>query len=661
MMTKQHRGVAVLVRGVFLLVFASTAMGQITSPAVSTSGSSCTDGNATDRFCGYSAAIELTDATHLSTRYSWNINADAALAASAVQGGTAKHTVTFDVTAPGGYRLDVTTKRRGDLNILSDAACLPSTADIGAVTGASNVGVASGTLDMSDPSSLVAADTANAVIDQVVTAAIFAVSNGSPQSHQLDFTWTGSIVSESCEAAVRLGAQNVSTLNCAGCEYPGSPVRTLADDGHLVEVTLVSLCGNGVIDAEVNEDCDFGAGNGSATSCCTASCTLRTAGETCRPVAGPCDVEETCPGDDATCPVDGFADPSTLCRPAADVCDIADFCSGTAAACSVDTVVVVGTPCRASAGVCDIPEQCDGTPLCPTDAKSTAVCRAATDVCDATENCDGIGDDCPPDGLAQIKVVCRAATAPCDQPETCTGSGPTCPADVLWPEGHVCRPVDHACDLAETCDGSSLDCPPDVDTDTDADTVCDPVDVCPLAADGSQDDSDADGIGDACDQCTDMLGVVAKKPQLKLTKQDTPPGDDGLLLKGTLEGLPTTPPVDPVTHGMHVMLQDSGDGTVVDALIPGGAGWKANKKGTALSWTGAPIGGIQKIALKRSSSRPDRVKFLITGSNGTFAVPPALLPVNGTLIFTTALANAGECGEVRFGGCTLKGKNLICR
>jgi hypothetical protein len=248
----------------------------------------------------------------------------------------------------------------------------------------------------------------------------------------------------------------------------------------------------------------------------------------------------------------------------------------------------------------------------------------------------------------------------------CANSGQACPADVLWPAGHVCRAANHLCDVAETCSGSSLECPPDVDTDTDGDTVCDPVDVCPLTPDGSQDDSDGDGVGDACDPCTNLNDVVATKPQLKFTKQDTPPGDDGLLLKGTLEGLPTAPPVDPVTHGMRLMLQDAADGAVLDALIPGGQGWKANKKGTAISWTGAlPVDGIQKVVLKSSSKQPDRVKFLITGNHGTFTVPSELLPLKGTFIFTTALATSGECGEVRFppGGCALdrKGKNLSCR
>jgi hypothetical protein len=35
--------------------------------------------------------------------------------------------------------------------------------------------------------------------------------------------------------------------------------------------------------------------------------------------------------------------------------------------------------------------------------------------------------------------------------------------------------------------------------DTDADGVCDAIDLCPNDADGMQEDVDGDGIGDACD------------------------------------------------------------------------------------------------------------------------------------------------------------------
>jgi len=50
---------------------------------------------------------------------------------------------------------------------------------------------------------------------------------------------------------------------------------------------------------------------------------------------------------------------------------------------------------------------------------------------------------------------------------------------------------------------------------------------------------------------------------------------------------PTTPPVDPATKGVRVMLEDAARVRILDAIIPGGfdpatgAGWKTNPAGTA--------------------------------------------------------------------------------
>ncbi len=98
-------------------------------------------------------------------------------------------------------------------------------------------------------------------------------------------------------------------------------------------------------------------------TCCNAACTFAT-GE-CRAAAGDCDVAESCSGDSADCPADGFAGAGTVCRPAAGDCDVAD--------------------------------NCDGQGACGPDLKSEDVCRASTGSCDPAESCDGSGNDCPAD------------------------------------------------------------------------------------------------------------------------------------------------------------------------------------------------------------------------------------------------------------------------
>jgi len=61
-------------------------------------------------------------------------------------------------------------------------------------------------------------------------------------------------------------------------------------------------CGNGTI--ESGEHCDAGAANGTAGSCCSATCQFVAAGNTCRAAAGGCDIPELCSGLSASCPAD---------------------------------------------------------------------------------------------------------------------------------------------------------------------------------------------------------------------------------------------------------------------------------------------------------------------------------------------------------------------
>lgn len=85
-----------------------------------------------------------------------------------------------------------------------------------------------------------------------------------------------------------------------------------------------SQCGNGIV--ETGEDCDCGGEEGcrgntccnpqtckyttgsqcdpTNEECCTSQCRFASRGSVCRPSAGPCDPQEVCPGDAASCPAD---------------------------------------------------------------------------------------------------------------------------------------------------------------------------------------------------------------------------------------------------------------------------------------------------------------------------------------------------------------------
>src|SRR5206468_2571053 len=158
-------------------------------------------------------------------------------------------------------------------------------------------------------------------------------------------------------------------------------------DSVRITVTYV-VCGNGLIDA--GEQCDDGATNGTAGSCCSATCTFKASGTACSDDGNPC-TTDTCDGSSNICQHPA-GNAGTVCRASAGVCDGAENCTGTSASCPADSFLSSSTVCRASAGVCDVAENCTGTSAtCPADAfkSSSTVCRASAGPCDAAENCTG--------------------------------------------------------------------------------------------------------------------------------------------------------------------------------------------------------------------------------------------------------------------------------
>jgi hypothetical protein len=194
--------------------------------------------------------------------------------------------------------------------------------------------------------------------------------------------------------------------------------------------------------------------------------------------------------------------------------------------------------------------------------------------------------------------------------------------------------------------------------------VCDADDDCPLVADPDQADADGDGIGDACDPCT---GAAITGAKLVLGKLGAA-GEHTLAFNGRMS-VPVAPPIDPLTTGVRVLV----DG-VLDATIPGGAfdpamrtGWRTKKNGVFTYHNGqGGILGIAKVRLELSRKTPGLVQFTVAGRTGSYAVDPAHLPRQATLILDAA---AGQCGDARFAGpsrapvCVYKAKRakLQCK
>jgi hypothetical protein len=193
-------------------------------------------------------------------------------------------------------------------------------------------------------------------------------------------------------------------------------------------------------------------------------------------------------------------------------------------------------------------------------------------------------------------------------------------------------------------------CPADVrEADSDGDGVCDLQDNCPTVPNPSQADSDHDGIGDACDPCTNIVPVFATRARIRIRNLNPPGGDDRLRLRGRMT-VPTSPPIDPVTNGVRILLDDAQGAHLLDAIIPGGSGWKANPAGTSWRYRNpAGLLGITKVRI-RSHPGTGQFRFAVVGKSGSYRAAANGMPLKGTIVIDSPIARTGQCGEMLFPG-----------
>jgi hypothetical protein len=482
-------------------------------------------------------SVVSSSTTVFRVRYAEIVAADVgATGGDHTQNQSSDYTVAFNVTAPGAYRLNVSTSVKGAFTRVDDG--YRGSVDMSQITGTQTGGTIEpgGTLTIPDPGVLSSSGgSADVDINLTRNATITGSSNGVAKPHTLRFTWSASATSDANitiippsveggdEVALRLGLPATFTNQTAGTYGPGSPgSRPIAPDGHWVSVSLESLCGNGTIDGTFGETCDEGANNGLSTSCCNSNCTLKSAGAVCRPAAGVCDVQETCTGTSGACPANGFTAIGTVCRSAAGICDSR---RPAPAACCPGDGFFTGPVCRSAAGGCDVAETCPAArrTVRPAKRPSGFVCRSATGVCDVAETCNGTATACPADAVAPTTTVCRGAAGVCDVAESCDGTNKTCPSNAIRPNGFTCRPVNGICDEAETCNGLSIACPPDAFLGSTSGAfvcrgsagICDLQDVC----DGSGPNCPPDAKAAAGTNCRNSAGACDPNEDLRRRRQ----------------------------------------------------------------------------------------------------------------------------------------------
>ncbi|MBX3025714.1 hypothetical protein KF840_12475 [bacterium] len=441
-----------------------------------------------------------------------------------------------------------------------------------------------------------------------------------------------------------------------------------------------SDCGDGVVDNP--EQCDQGAANGTQGSCCTSSCTFRSAGEICRPGAGaPCDLSEQCTGVSALCPADDAPlNMGNVCRAGSgDICDQNELCTGVPGqGCPPDDAPTnTAVVCRVGSvgDFCDLPETCTGVPgaTCPADdapTKINVICRPGSgDVCDPEERCTGIpGQGCPADVVANPSTICRVGSGDmCDPNEYCTAiPGQACPANVVLSSSTVCRASSGACDLVEQCPGSAgQKCPGDAKAV--ANTPCNyDNDVCTIdACDGNgacvfgsnRDCSD----GNSCtqDSCDPLQGcqysgqpsntcTTASKAVLKIRDASSNSGDS---VKFLWKGGPALVPDmgNPTQSTRYELCIYDGRGVQMAMGVPPGVGWSPlgpplAPKGYKYLNSTATADGVKLIKTKGSNLDRGQVKFVAKGN----ALPDTEdLPFQYPVI-AQVYASDGMCWDAQF-------------
>jgi hypothetical protein len=227
-------------------------------------------------------------------------------------------------------------------------------------------------------------------------------------------------------------------------------------------------------------------------------------------------------------------------------------------------------------------------------------------------------------------------------------------------------------------------------TDGDADGAGDACDNCPIDPNPGQADGDGDSIGDACDICN--AGYPMTKAQLKIGKLLAPPGDEQLQAKGNISFPGLTLPIPPLdvinpAKGMRLQLVDLGAGSTVlfDYVVPGGPvptacgpkdGWKTNPALTAQKYlnktnqnqnfacgAGTAL-GINGAQAKDKTAKLKGAAFQVKGKNGTYG--PVVGPVRMTVVLGGPGESAGgQCGWFDFpaANCVLTGggKTFKCK
>ena len=296
------------------------------------------------------------------------------------------------------------------------------------------------------------------------------------------------------------------------------------------------------------------------------------------------------PADAGNMPTDGDGD---------GICDAMDNCPQTVNA------EQINFDDDEAGDACDDDDDGDGAPddveaACGTDPRDAADAPGDSDgdgTCDSLDNCpataeenqsdldgDGAGDACDEDddgdgASDEIEIACGTdpldpATRPldadadgvCDTLDNCPDTPNADQADLDGDgDGDACdadADADGVSDAVETICGSDPADAGSRPSDSDADGICDAIDICPEVPNADQDDLDADGVGDFCDDDADGDGhadtLELACGSAPMNAGSTPPDGDGDRVCDRLDNCPDDANAD------QFDLEEDGLGDVCD-------------------------------------------------------------------------------------------------
>jgi hypothetical protein len=302
----------------------------------------------------------------------------------------------------------------------------------------------------------------------------------------------------------------------------GGRTGGITDDHAIDDLFLETIaCGNGTV--EPGEECDDG--NVADGDCCSAACTLDSAGTACTDDANAC-TDDVCNAggtclhnnNTASCDDGVFCNAADTCSAGActvhagDPCtsggECADTCDEDLDTCNLPN----GTACTADTNDCT-DDICDGSGSC-THPNNTASCDDGL-FCNGADTCSGgscsshAGDPCS--GGGECADTCDDDLDTCNLPggTACTDDTNGCTDDVCDGSGSCTHPNNTApcddgvfCNGADTCSGGSCSShagDPCSGGDECADTCDDDLDTCNLPDGTSCTDDGEECTDDFCD------------------------------------------------------------------------------------------------------------------------------------------------------------------